>query len=180
MGLPCQTSVSMSSATLERRVIVAQPENSETPLSELRSWVTPNRLFFVRNHFDVPEIDRNAWRLRVTGCIERELELDWAAIQNLPTRSVFATMECAGNGRSFLEQETHGVQWGSGVIGHAEWVGYRCGWCWSRRTDGDGARDGLFPARIVEPSPTILKRWRLRAVCRWTRRSTTTRCWLSR
>jgi len=113
----------MSSATLERRVIVAQPENSETPLSELRSWVTPNRLFFVRNHFDVPEIDRDAWRLRVTGCIERELSLDWNAIQNLPARSVFATMECAGNGRSFLEQETHGVQWGAGAIGHAEWVG---------------------------------------------------------
>ena len=113
----------MAPSSLERRVIVAQPENSETPLTELRSWVTPTRLFFVRNHFDMPDIDRDAWRLRVSGHVERELELDWSTIEGLPTRSVFATMECAGNGRSFLEQETHGVQWGAGAVGHAEWVG---------------------------------------------------------
>ncbi len=113
----------MPPAELERRVIVEQPENSETPLSELRGWVTPNRLFFVRNHFDVPSIDRRTWRLRVTGCVRRELDLDWPAIDAMATRSVFATMECAGNGRSFLEQTTHGVQWGAGAVGHAEWVG---------------------------------------------------------
>lgn len=108
---------------LERRVVVESPENSETPLSELRSWVTPNNLFFVRNHFDVPEISLDDWRLRVSGLVERELTLDWNAIAALPTHSVFATMECAGNGRSFLEQSTHGVQWGAGAVGHAEWTG---------------------------------------------------------
>jgi len=108
---------------LERRVVVQQPENSETPLSEIRSWVTPNRLFFVRNHFDVPEIDVDTWRLRVSGLVDRELELNWEQIRDLPVRSVFATMECAGNGRSFLEQSVHGVQWGAGAIGHAEWTG---------------------------------------------------------
>jgi DMSO/TMAO reductase YedYZ molybdopterin-dependent catalytic subunit len=41
----------------------------------------------------------------------------------LPTRSVFATVECAGNGRSFLAEHHHGVQWGAGAIGHAEWTG---------------------------------------------------------
>src|SRR5262249_1492511 len=40
-----------------------------------------------------------------------------------PERTVFATMECAGNGRSFLAQHVHGVQWGAGAIGHAEWTG---------------------------------------------------------
>ncbi len=109
--------------TLRRRVIVAEPENSETPINDLRSWVTPNRLFFVRNHFDVPEIDPASWTLRVGGCVERELELGWAEIEQLPTRSVFATMECAGNGRSFLEKPGHGVQWGAGAVGHAEWTG---------------------------------------------------------
>jgi DMSO/TMAO reductase YedYZ molybdopterin-dependent catalytic subunit len=41
----------------------------------------------------------------------------------LPQRSVFATVECAGNGRSFLQQKAAGVQWGAGAIGHAEWTG---------------------------------------------------------
>ena len=108
---------------LERRVIVQAPENSETPLNELRSWVTPNRLFFVRNHFEVPTIDLASWRLEVGGLVEQKLALDLETIEQLPTRSVFATMECAGNGRSFLEQTTHGVQWGAGAIGHAEWTG---------------------------------------------------------
>ena len=37
--------------------------------------------------------------------------------------TVFATVECAGNGRSFLQPHVHGVQWGAGAIGHAEWTG---------------------------------------------------------
>jgi DMSO/TMAO reductase YedYZ molybdopterin-dependent catalytic subunit len=113
----------MSQAELERRVIVQEPENSETPLNDLRSWVTPNRLFFVRNHFGAPAIDPQTWSLKVGGLVARGIELDQAAIESLPVRSVFATMECAGNGRSFLEQTTHGVQWGAGAIGHAEWTG---------------------------------------------------------
>jgi DMSO/TMAO reductase YedYZ molybdopterin-dependent catalytic subunit len=36
---------------------------------------------------------------------------------------VFATVECAGNGRSFLKNPQPGVQWGAGAIGHAEWTG---------------------------------------------------------
>jgi DMSO/TMAO reductase YedYZ molybdopterin-dependent catalytic subunit len=32
-------------------------------------------------------------------------------------------MECAGNGRSFLQPHVHGVPWGAGAIGHAEWTG---------------------------------------------------------
>ncbi len=73
----------IASSQLERRVLVAQPENSETPLSELRSWVTPSRLFYVRNHFDTPVIKRDDWRMRASGQVEREPELDWAAIERV-------------------------------------------------------------------------------------------------
>lgn len=106
-----------------RKMITAAPENSETPLERVRSWVTPNRLFFVRNHFPMPEIDPNAWQLRVEGGVERPRTWSWPELASLPTRSVFATVECAGNGRSFLEPRASGVQWGAGAIGHAEWSG---------------------------------------------------------
>jgi len=89
----------------------------------VRSWVTPTRLFFVRNHFAVPAVDLAAWRLRVEGCVERPAEWTWDDLAALPERSVFATVECAGNGRSFLSPHVHGVQWGAGAIGHAEWTG---------------------------------------------------------
>ena len=107
----------------KRRFVTAEPENSETPLEQAGSWVTPNRLFFVRNHFAVPEVDAKTWRLRIDGCVDHPRDWSLAELATLPERTVFATMECAGNGRSFLSPHVHGVQWGAGAIGHAEWTG---------------------------------------------------------
>lgn len=107
----------------ERRVVTAEPENSETPLERVGGWVTPNRLFFVRNHFPIPAVDLGTWRLRVDGCVERPRDWTIEDLAALPQRTVFATVECAGNGRSFLTPHVHGVQWGAGAIGHAEWTG---------------------------------------------------------
>jgi DMSO/TMAO reductase YedYZ molybdopterin-dependent catalytic subunit len=107
----------------DRKVVTAFPENSETPLETVQGWVTPNRLFFVRNHFDVPAIDRKTWRLKIEGLVERPAEWTLEELMALPERNVFATVECAGNGRSFLKERMPGVQWGAGAIGHAEWTG---------------------------------------------------------
>ncbi len=107
----------------QRKFVTVTPENSETPLDQVRSWVTPNRLFFVRNHFPVPEIDLTTWRLQIDGCVERPVTMTWDELTALPERTVFATVECAGNGRSFLQPRAAGVQWGAGAIGHAEWTG---------------------------------------------------------
>jgi DMSO/TMAO reductase YedYZ molybdopterin-dependent catalytic subunit len=107
----------------QRRIVTTVPENSETPLEQVRSWVTPNRLFFVRNHFNVPDIHLTDWRLRVEGRVARTMTWSWDELSALPERSVFATMECAGNGRSFLQPQVAGVPWGAGAIGHAEWTG---------------------------------------------------------
>jgi DMSO/TMAO reductase YedYZ molybdopterin-dependent catalytic subunit len=85
--------------------------------------VTPNRLFFVRNHFDVPPVDAASWELKIEGMVDRPQSWTFAALCALPQHSVFATVECAGNGRSFLRQKAEGVQWGAGAIGHAEWTG---------------------------------------------------------
>ena len=109
--------------TSRRRIVTESPENSETPLAEGRGWLTPNRSFFVRNHFAVPEIDLVSWKLHIGGGVQRELALDASALRSYPQRSVFATLECAGNGRSFLATKSPGVQWGAGAIGHAEWTG---------------------------------------------------------
>jgi DMSO/TMAO reductase YedYZ molybdopterin-dependent catalytic subunit len=107
----------------ERKFVTAFPENSETPVESVQGWVTPNRLFFVRNHFEEPAINRADWRLQITGRVERPKAWAWEELAALPQRSVFATVECAGNGRSFLKQVMPGVQWGAGAIGHAEWTG---------------------------------------------------------
>jgi DMSO/TMAO reductase YedYZ molybdopterin-dependent catalytic subunit len=107
----------------QRKVVTAAPENSETPLESVRSWVTPTRLFFVRNHFTEPTLDLATWRLTVEGRVKERRVWTWEELMDLPERTVFATVECAGNGRSFLAERQAGVQWGAGAVGHAEWTG---------------------------------------------------------
>jgi DMSO/TMAO reductase YedYZ molybdopterin-dependent catalytic subunit len=106
-----------------RKIVTDFPENSETPLDSLHGWVTPNRLFFVRNHFTVPPVETAGWKLAIEGRVDRPMRLSLDELQRMPHRSVFATVECAGNGRSFLSERQPGVQWGAGAIGHAEWTG---------------------------------------------------------
>jgi DMSO/TMAO reductase YedYZ molybdopterin-dependent catalytic subunit len=110
----------------ERKIVTSGPENSETPLEQVTGWVTPNRLFFVRNHFDPPAArEPQVWQLTLEGMVSRPTHWSFAQLAAMPQHSVFATVECAGNGRSFLREKASGVQWGAGAIGHAEWTGVR-------------------------------------------------------
>jgi DMSO/TMAO reductase YedYZ molybdopterin-dependent catalytic subunit len=127
----------------ERKIVTASPENSETPLDGVASWVTPNRLFFVRNHFAVPVIDAQNWEFTLDGLVARPAKWTFAQLAAMPQHTVFATVECAGNGRSFLQEKAAGVQWGAGAIGHAEWTGVRL-------------RDLLQPAGIAAGSLEVV------------------------
>lgn len=98
------------------------PLNLEAPMSSLESFITPTSNFYVRNHFDVPEIDAQEWKLSVAGDVERELSLTLEEILSMPQRKVVCTMECAGNSRIFLNG-AKGLQWAAGAIGTAEWTG---------------------------------------------------------
>ena len=83
--------------SVHQKVLSTSPENRETPLADVQSWVTPNRWFFVRSHYETPQIDIDRWRLTVDGCVEHKLELTVDQIESMPRRSVFSTVECAGN-----------------------------------------------------------------------------------
>jgi len=110
----------------QRKIVTASPENSETPLENSAGWVTPNRLFFVRNHFDPPAVsDAANWECTLGGLVARPTSWTLAQLAAMPQHAVFATVECAGNGRSFLRERAEGVQWGAGAIGNAEWSGVR-------------------------------------------------------
>jgi DMSO/TMAO reductase YedYZ molybdopterin-dependent catalytic subunit len=41
----------------------------------------------------------------------------------MESRTIAATLECAGNSRIFLEPKVKGVQWGLGAVGNASWTG---------------------------------------------------------
>jgi DMSO/TMAO reductase YedYZ molybdopterin-dependent catalytic subunit len=99
------------------------PLNLETPLAALERFITPNDLFYVRNHFPMPTLDASTWRLRVEGAVERELTLTLDEIRRMESRTVPATLECAGNSRASLTPNVRGLQWGNGAVSNAEWTG---------------------------------------------------------
>jgi DMSO/TMAO reductase YedYZ molybdopterin-dependent catalytic subunit len=99
------------------------PLNLEMPFEKLESFLTPTESFYVRTHFPIPAIVRDAWWLRVEGDVENPFAINYEELITLESRTIPATLECAGNNRNFLEPKAKGVQWGLGAVGTAEWTG---------------------------------------------------------
>jgi sulfite oxidase len=109
-----------------------EPFNAETGRAALAAGpLTATDEFYVRGHGEVPEIDPDAWRLRVHGAVERELELSLETLREaLPEREETATLQCAGNRRAGLiaVRDIPGeAPWGPGATGTATWTGVSLG-----------------------------------------------------
>ena len=57
-----------------------------------RRLVIPDARFFVRNRFPSPALDSTTWRLAVNGVVERPLRLSLRDLQNMPSRTLVATL----------------------------------------------------------------------------------------
>jgi sulfane dehydrogenase subunit SoxC len=117
---------------LPSEIFISHGINLETRLETLRGYLTPASHFFIRQHATTPALDPRTWRLRVEGnALERPLELGFDDLLRLPSRSVIAFVECAGNGRGFFKEfmgkVASGTQWRFGGIGVAEWTGVPLG-----------------------------------------------------
>lgn len=99
------------------------PLNLEMPFHTLDGFITPTKSFYVRTHFPIPAIDRDAWWLRVEGEVEKPFTINFEQLMELESVILPVTLECAGNSRNFLQPRVKGVQWGLGAVGTAEWTG---------------------------------------------------------
>ena len=99
------------------------PLNLEMPFASLDSFLTPTKSFYVRTHFPIPVIDRDAWWLYVEGEVEKPFAINFEQLMTLEPATAPVTLECAGNNRNFLEPKVKGVQWRLGAVGTAEWTG---------------------------------------------------------
>ncbi|MDA0681506.1 MAG: molybdopterin-dependent oxidoreductase [Proteobacteria bacterium] len=79
------------------------------------SFYTPNDDFYIVQHYNQPEIAADDYRLRITGLVDRTLELTLAALKNRDKFEIDAGFECGGN-----RQEMY-----HGLIGNAKWGGVR-------------------------------------------------------
>ncbi|HEX5082285.1 MAG TPA: molybdopterin-dependent oxidoreductase [Blastocatellia bacterium] len=102
-----------------------RPEDLETPISLLNTWITPNNLFYVRHHLYAANVDVNEWKLTVGGEVQNPITLTLDELKRLPKHTVTVTLECAGNGRAFSVPPVPGIQWERGAVGTARFVGAR-------------------------------------------------------
>lgn len=107
------------------KVVTPKPFNAETPREiMLENDLTPNELFYVRNHLPVPQIDVNNYKLEIVLddiCAQLSYQ---ELLDKFESVKVKATVQCSGNRRSGMEGAS-GLQWESGAIGTAEWTGVR-------------------------------------------------------
>jgi DMSO/TMAO reductase YedYZ molybdopterin-dependent catalytic subunit len=102
----------------------ARPLDAESPLDALRTFETPNDLFFVRSHHGVPTEISTPWTLTIDGEVARPVTLGLSEIRGMRAERRAVTIECAGNGRGRFElPATSGVQWGLGAVSTATWTG---------------------------------------------------------
>jgi len=100
-----------------------EPLNLEMPFAALDGRITPNERFFVRSHFAIPKLDVASWRLKVDGVVDRPFGLTYDELRALPSKTVTATLECAGNSRAMLVPKAGGLLWQLGAVGNAKWTG---------------------------------------------------------
>ena len=74
--------------------------------------VVPNEEFFrIDTALSVPVIDETQWTLRITGMVDREIELDFAELLDLPMAESYVTLACVSN------------EVGDDLVGNARWLG---------------------------------------------------------
>lgn len=95
---------------------------------------TPIDRFFVRDHTSTPRIDASTWSLKLHGTglrgtptEDKPVAFTYDDLRALPSRTVTAFIECAGNGRGFYtsqqNQSVSGTAWRLGAVGVARWRG---------------------------------------------------------
>lgn len=104
----------------ERIVVTREPFNAETRLDLHDGPLTPAGAHYVRSHFPFPAPPA---AISVAGAVRTRRSISVDELRGLASRTLTVTLECAGNGRSFLEPPAPGEQWGLGAVSTATWTG---------------------------------------------------------
>lgn len=96
-----------------RTVAPPVPAGAQLGIDGLAPVVTPNADFYrIDTALQVPRVDPADWTLRITGMVEREIELTWDDLLALPLEESRTTLMCVSN------------EVGGDLIGTALWLGY--------------------------------------------------------
>ena len=95
------------------------------PIHELNGIITPNGLFFCRDHGGTAQIDPNKYRLIIHGKgLKREVVLTLDDLKRYPSESRIHFIECPANGSTgWRGPQYNSIQFMKGMMSQAEWTG---------------------------------------------------------
>jgi len=89
------------------------PAGAELDIAGLPPLVSPNADFYrIDTALQVPVINADDWKLRITGMVENEIEITFAELLALPLVETYVTLMCVSN------------EVGGYLTGNAKWLGY--------------------------------------------------------
>jgi DMSO/TMAO reductase YedYZ molybdopterin-dependent catalytic subunit len=80
---------------------------------KIDSFYTPNDDFYIVQHYNQPEINADRYTLRISGLVDKPIELSLAELKRRPRVEIDAGFECGGNNKGLF----------NGLIGNARWTG---------------------------------------------------------
>ncbi|TWP37735.1 oxidoreductase [Leekyejoonella antrihumi] len=157
---------------------VTVPAGASVGVPGVTPFIVPSDEFYrIDTALVVPQVNPDTWRLRVTGMVEHEVEVDWPTLQTKPMQDAMITLMCVSNEvggslngntiwtgwpvRELLAEA--GVKPGADMVLSTSADGWTAGTPLSALTDNRNAlvavaMDGQalppehgFPARIVVP-----------------------------
>jgi DMSO/TMAO reductase YedYZ molybdopterin-dependent catalytic subunit len=91
----------------------AIPAAASLDVAGITPLITKNADFYrIDTALSVPRIDPTTWRLKITGMVENDIEIDFAELLALPLEESTTTLACVSN------------YVGGDLIGNATWLGY--------------------------------------------------------
>lgn len=103
------------------------PLNREPELDDLVSSFLTTSGAYNRNHCLQPELSESSHRVRIDGCVDKELNLSISDLQNdFPQHTVVCALQCAGNRRHTMRtkiREVQGIDWFEGAVMNCKWRG---------------------------------------------------------
>ena len=96
------------------------------PIQDLDGIITPNGLFFCRDHGGTAQIDPNQHRLIIHGLVEKPMVFTMEDLKKLPSESRIHFIECPANGSTeWRAPQFDTLQFMKGMMSCAEWTGVR-------------------------------------------------------
>jgi DMSO/TMAO reductase YedYZ molybdopterin-dependent catalytic subunit len=103
-------------------------------LRKIDGLITPTDQFFFIQHYNKPEIDGAAYRLKLTGLVRKPMELSLADLRAMPSTEVVNGYECSGNSARAMQ----------GLSSNGRFTGVRLREVLQRAGVDDSAREVVF------------------------------------